>query len=113
VVSVGVDHGIYQARPHRPRRVAHLPWLHELWQGDRGNHAWSLGEKESPFIKRALEAGINFFDAANRYSVGSSEEILGHAINDFARRDEVVIATKVYGRIRGDRTGMGSPAKRS
>src|ERR1700732_1969353 len=62
--------------------------------GNRGNHAWSLGEEESrPFIKRALEAGINFFDTANRYSLGNSEEILGRAIGDFARRDEVVIAT--------------------
>ena len=68
--------------------------------GNQGNHAWSLGEEESrPFIKKALEAGINFFDTANRYSLGNSEEILGRAIRDFARRDEVVIATKVYGRI--------------
>ena len=66
--------------------------------GNRGNHAWSLDEEESrPFIKKALEAGINFFDTANRYSLGNSEEILGRAIGDFARRDEVVIATKVYG----------------
>jgi 1-deoxyxylulose-5-phosphate synthase len=62
--------------------------------GNQGNHAWSLGDEESrPFIKRALEAGINFFDTANRYSLGNSEEILGRAIKDFARRDEVVIAT--------------------
>jgi hypothetical protein len=48
--------------------------------GNQGNHAWSLGEEESrPFIKRALEAGINFFDTANRYSLGNSEEILGRA----------------------------------
>ena len=46
--------------------------------GNRGNHAWSLSEEESkPFIKKALEAGINFFDTANRYSLGNSEEILG------------------------------------
>src|SRR5271166_5435213 len=64
---------------------------------DRGNHAWSIDEAESrPFIKRALEGGINFFDTANRYSLGSSEEILGRAIRDFANRDEVVIATKVF-----------------
>ena len=45
--------------------------------GNQGNHAWSLGEEESrPFIKKALEAGINFFDTANRYSLGNSEEIL-------------------------------------
>src|ERR1700724_1340313 len=53
--------------------------------GNRGNHAWSLSEEESkPFIKKALEAGINFFDTANRYSLGNSEEILGRAIRDFA-----------------------------
>src|SRR5882724_10762694 len=68
---------------------------------DQGNLAWSIGEEESrPFIKRALEGGINFFDTANRYSLGNSEQILGRAIKDFARRDEVVIATKVYGRMR-------------
>jgi 1-deoxyxylulose-5-phosphate synthase len=73
-----------------------------------GNHAWSLGEEESrPFIRRALEAGINFFDTANRYSAGSSEEILGRALKDFARRDDVVIATKVYGRMRPGPNGAG------
>src|SRR5580658_3030532 len=80
--------------------------------GSRGNHAWSLGEDESrPFIKRALEAGINFFDTANRYSLGSSEEILGRAIKDFGRRDEVVIATKVYGRMRPEPNGGGLSRK--
>jgi aryl-alcohol dehydrogenase-like predicted oxidoreductase len=74
----------------------------------QGNHAWSLGEDESrPFIRRALEGGINFFDSANRYSLGSSEEILGRAIKDFARRDDVVIATKVYGRMRPGPNGAG------
>src|ERR1700687_2840222 len=81
-------------------------------EGAQGNHAWSLGEEESrPFIKRALEAGINFFDTANRYSLGSSEEILGRAIKDFARRDEVVIATKVYGRMRPGPNGHGLSRK--
>src|SRR5690348_6313344 len=80
--------------------------------GNRGNHAWSLGEEESrPFIKRALEAGINFFDTANRYSLGNSEEILGRAVKDFARRDEVVIATKVYGRMRPGPNGAGLSRK--
>ena len=56
--------------------------------GNLGNHAWSLPEEESrPFIKKTLEAVINFFDTANRYSLGNSEEILGRAIKDFARRD--------------------------
>jgi 1-deoxyxylulose-5-phosphate synthase len=80
--------------------------------GNQGNHAWSLGEEESrPFIKRALETGINFFDTANRYSLGNSEEILGRAIKDFARRDEVVIATKVYGRMRPGPNGAGLSRK--
>src|SRR5438128_6128345 len=80
--------------------------------GNLGNHAWSLPEEESrPFVKKALEAGINFFDTANRYSLGSSEEILGRAIKDFARRDEIVIATKVYGRMRPGPNGAGLSRK--
>jgi aryl-alcohol dehydrogenase-like predicted oxidoreductase len=64
---------------------------------DRGAHPWSLDEEKSrPFIKRALELGINFFDTANTYSDGTSEEIVGRALRDFVRREEVVIATKVY-----------------
>src|SRR5580658_1888801 len=79
---------------------------------DQVNHAWSLGEEESrAIIKRALEGGINFFDTANRYSLGNSEEILGRAIKDFARRDEVVIATKVYGRMRPGPNGAGLSRK--
>ena len=56
----------------------------------------STKQQSRPFIKRALELGINFFDTANAYSDGTSEEILGRALRDFARRDEVVIATKVF-----------------
>ncbi|WP_432699005.1 aldo/keto reductase [Kluyvera cryocrescens] len=64
---------------------------------DRGKHAWTLPEDSSrPIIQRALEGGINFFDTANSYSDGSSEEIVGRALRDFARRDDVVVATKVY-----------------
>ncbi|WP_058911532.1 aldo/keto reductase [Entomohabitans teleogrylli] len=63
----------------------------------RGKHAWTLPEESSrPIIQRALEKGINFFDTANSYSDGSSEEIVGRALKDFARRDDVVVATKVY-----------------
>ena len=63
---------------------------------DRGHPTWSLTEEESrPLIKQAVEAGINFFDTANMYSQGSSEEIVGRALKDFADRDDVVIATKV------------------
>jgi aryl-alcohol dehydrogenase-like predicted oxidoreductase len=64
---------------------------------DRSAHPWTLDEKSSrPFIQRALELGINFFDTANSYSDGTSEEIVGRALKDFAKRDEVVVATKVY-----------------
>jgi aryl-alcohol dehydrogenase-like predicted oxidoreductase len=63
----------------------------------RGSHPWSLDEEKSrPIIKLAIERGVNFFDTANGYSDGSSEEIVGRALRDFARRDEVVVATKVF-----------------
>ena len=63
----------------------------------RGTHRWSLDEEKSrPFIKQALELGINFFDTANVYSDGTSEEIVGRALRDFAKRDEIVLATKVF-----------------
>jgi len=61
---------------------------------------WALDEAESrPFIKHALELGINFFDTANIYTEGAGEEVLGRALRDFAKRDEVVIATKVFGQM--------------
>jgi aryl-alcohol dehydrogenase-like predicted oxidoreductase len=64
---------------------------------ERWIHKWVLNEENSrPIIKKALELGINFFDTANVYSIGTSEEILGRALKDFAKRDEVVIATKVF-----------------
>ena len=63
--------------------------------GQSGAYDWTLEEADSrPIIRRALEAGINFFDTANGYSKGRSEEITGRALRDFARRDEVVLATK-------------------
>jgi aryl-alcohol dehydrogenase-like predicted oxidoreductase len=78
----------------------------------RGAHTWTLNEEESrPFIRRAVEAGINFFDTANVYSDGSSEEIVGKALADFARRDEVVLATKVHGRMRQGPNGGGLSRK--
>ena len=62
-----------------------------------GQHEWTLDEAASrPFFRQALEAGINFFDTANGYSAGTSEEITGRALKAFARRDEVVIATRAY-----------------
>jgi aryl-alcohol dehydrogenase-like predicted oxidoreductase len=64
---------------------------------ERGDHPWTLPEQQSrPLIRKAIEMGINFFDTANAYSDGTSEEIVGQAIIDYTRRDEVVIATKVF-----------------
>jgi aryl-alcohol dehydrogenase-like predicted oxidoreductase len=80
---------------------------------ERGTHPWSLPEEQSrPFIRKALDLGINFFDTANVYSDGTSEEFLGRALKDFARRDEVVIATKVHGVMRpNDPNGRGLSRK--
>jgi aryl-alcohol dehydrogenase-like predicted oxidoreductase len=79
---------------------------------ERGNHPWSLGEAASrPFIRKALDLGINFFDTANVYSEGTSEEIVGRALLEFAKRDDVVIATKVHGRMRKGPNGAGLSRK--
>ncbi|MRN55150.1 aldo/keto reductase [Paenibacillus monticola] len=79
---------------------------------ERGAHAWTLKEELSrPFIQKALELGINFFDTANVYSDGTSEEIVGRALKDLATRDEVVIATKVHGRMRPGPNGGGLSRK--
>jgi aryl-alcohol dehydrogenase-like predicted oxidoreductase len=79
---------------------------------DRGHPAWSLGEQEvRPLVKHALDAGINFFDTANMYSNGSSEEILGRALKDFADRDDIVIATKLRHPMRPGPNGKGLSRK--
>ncbi|HEX4382100.1 MAG TPA: aldo/keto reductase [Myxococcales bacterium] len=84
---------------------AHLPGEHMGWK-------WALREDASrPFFKRALEAGINFFDTANVYSFGASEEITGRALRDFAKRDEVIIATKVFSPMRPGPNGRGLSRK--
>ena len=75
-------------------------------------HKWVLDEENSrPVIRHALELGINFFDTANVYSLGVSEEILGRALKDFANRDEVVIATKLHGKMREGPNGGGLSRK--
>ncbi|EKS1845512.1 aldo/keto reductase [Cronobacter muytjensii] len=77
---------------------------------DRGNHAWTLPEESSRLIiKHALDGGINFFDTANSYSDGSSEEIVGRALRDFARREDVVVATKVYHQVGDLPQGLSRP----
>ena len=79
---------------------------------DRGNHSWTLTEEQSrPLIKQAVEDGINFFDTANVYSDGSSEEIVGRALLEYARRDELVLATKVHGRMGEGPNGGGLSRK--
>jgi 1-deoxyxylulose-5-phosphate synthase len=77
-----------------------------------GSHAWTLDEEASrTIIRQAVESGITFFDTANGYSFGSSEEIVGKALRDFASRDEVVIATKVYATMRQERNAGGLSRK--
>lgn len=79
---------------------------------DRGHPYWSLPEPESrAMIRHALEAGINFFDTANLYSQGSSEEILGRALKDMANRDELVVCTKVRHEMRSGPNGRGLSRK--
>ncbi len=79
---------------------------------ERGNHLWTLPEGESrPFIKRALDLGLTFFDTANVYSAGSSEEIVGRALLDYVPRHAIVLATKVHGAMREDANGRGLSRK--
>jgi 1-deoxyxylulose-5-phosphate synthase len=80
--------------------------------GEPPRWGWTLKEEDSrPFFKRAIELGINFFDTANVYSLGASEEITGRALRDFARREEVVIGTKVWGVMRPGPNGRGLSRK--
>ncbi len=77
-----------------------------------GRHAWALNEEESqPFLREALDFGINFFDTANVYSSGASEEVLGRFLKAHARREAVVIATKVHGVMREEPNGRGLSRK--
>jgi len=78
----------------------------------RGNHAWTLGEEESrTILKQAIDLGINFLDTANTYSDGSSEEIVGRAIKSFSKREDIVLATKVFNRMRPGPNGAGLSRK--
>src|ERR1700740_2381620 len=77
-----------------------------------GSHAWALNEEESqPYLRQALDLGINFFDTANVYSTGASEEVLGNFLKTNVRRDAVVVATKVYGSMRDEPNGRGLSRK--
>ena len=77
-----------------------------------GRHAWALNEEESqPDLRQALDLGINFFDTANVYSSGASEEVLGNFLKTNTRREAVVVATKVYGSMRDEPNGSGLSRK--
>jgi aryl-alcohol dehydrogenase (NADP+) len=79
---------------------------------ERGNHPWTLPEEQArPFIRQAIEAGITFFDTANVYSDGTSEEIVGKLLKEFAPRESIVLATKVHQRMRPDPNGAGLSRK--
>jgi aryl-alcohol dehydrogenase-like predicted oxidoreductase len=81
-------------------------------EGSELRWEWALDEERArPFYRRAIELGVNFFDTANVYSYGASEEITGRALADFARRDEIVLATKVWGRMRPGPNGGGLSRK--
>ena len=79
---------------------------------ERGGHPWTLDESASrPLLARALELGVTFLDTANVYSDGTSEEIVGRAVKDLTRREDLVIATKVHGRMRPGPNGGGLSRK--
>src|SRR4051794_23680523 len=79
---------------------------------NRGNHEWTLDDDASrPLLRRALDLGITFWDTANVYSDGSSEEIVGRALKDLTSREEIVLATKVHGRMRPGPNGAGLSRK--
>ncbi|OLP66405.1 L-glyceraldehyde 3-phosphate reductase [Bacillus pumilus] len=81
-------------------------------EADKWIHPWVLNEEQSrAIIKKALDLGINFFDTANVYSLGTSEEFLGRAMKDYAKREEVVIATKVHGKMHEGPNGSGLSRK--
>jgi aryl-alcohol dehydrogenase-like predicted oxidoreductase len=79
---------------------------------EAGQHSWTLAEDDAkPMIRAAVEAGINFFDTANTYSAGTSEEIIGRVLKEHTSRENIVIATKVYGRMRPGPNGAGLSRK--
>lgn len=107
------NYGVCEARPYWSGCIPPIA-LGCMSYGipERGNHTWVIEETHScSFIKKALDLGINFFDTANIYSDGTSEEILGRALKDFAKRDEVVIATKVGNPVHTGPNGRGLSRK--
>jgi aryl-alcohol dehydrogenase-like predicted oxidoreductase len=78
----------------------------------RGGHPWALGEEDAaPFFRQAVELGITFWDTANVYSLGSSEEFVGRAIDRYSRREDIILATKVHGRMHDGPGGAGLSRK--
>lgn len=104
--------GVYEIRSHRTRCFKDLLGTMSFGNPENWIHKWVLEEAASrPIIQKALELGINFFDTANVYSLGRSEEILGQALKDFAKRDEIVLATKVHGKMFDGPNGSGLSRK--
>ena len=114
----GETNGLRESRQDWTEGFAHLPRLHDVWRARRagetkgGRHCWALNEEESqPFFRQALDLGINFFDTANVYSSGDSEQVLGNFLKANTRREAVVIATKVHGVMRDEPNGRGLSRK--
>jgi len=109
--------GLRQSRQNRLEGLSHLPRLHDLWRTSHGatktgKPCVGLNEQESqPFLRQALDLGINFFDTASVYSAGTSEKVLGRFLKANTRREAVVIATKVHGVMRDDANGRGLSLK--
>ena len=105
--------GIYESRQNGFEGLSSLLGLHELWRAGAGpaSRGRSIESRAAAVSHRAIELGINFFDTANSYSDGTSEEIVGQARREMARRDEVVVATKVFHPMRKDPNGRGLSRK--
>jgi 1-deoxyxylulose-5-phosphate synthase len=79
-----------------------------------GKHAWTLdADRSRPLVRAAVDAGINFFDTANTYSAGTSEEMIGAMLGEFTRRDEIVVATKVFYPVRHNGPNQGGLSRKA
>ena len=107
-----MGHAVHQAREHRTQNQQARARLHELRRPTRGTHQWALDEDAAePFFRQAVELGITFWDTANVYSGGTSEEIVGRAIKKYARREDIVLATKVTSQMHDGPGGHGLSRK--
>ena len=108
----GIPHGIHPPRQLGPEGQPDRARLHELRGPRRGFSQWSLREEQAgPFFAQAVELGITFWDTANVYNYGSSEEIVGRAIKTYSRREDVVLATKLHFKMHDGPGGSGLSRK--